>query len=61
MIENGCLVTFKPEYGDASEVFTVSQWDGCTGWAGDESGRGWYFTSNQVNVLLVEDEWEDEE
>ena len=47
-IENGCIVRFIN--GD-SEQFQVSEWDGQRGWAGDEDGRGWYFTASQVVVV----------
>ena len=60
MIKNGSQIVFKPEYADTSgEVFTVSQWDGNRGWAGDEHGFGWYFTANQVVEVEVEDEDDD--
>lgn len=49
MIKNGTKIKFKPDYDDGSgEVFTVSQWDGSKGWAGDAQGRGYSFRLYQV-------------
>lgn len=51
VIQNGSKVTFKRDYGDPSEVFTVSQYndDSGRGWAGDENNRGWYFRVHQLS------------
>lgn len=54
-IENGCKIRFIGE----TEEFTVSQWDGRRGWAGDEDNAGWYFTEDQVIVVAPADEGED--
>ena len=62
-IENGCIVRFI----GSSEEFTVSNWDGKRGWAGDEDNRGWYFTEDQVKVVKGaydddndDEDWDDE-
>lgn len=47
-IQDGSKVSFPDHPG---EVFTVSQWDGSRGWAGDEQGRGWYFRAGQVELV----------
>ena len=54
-IENGCTVKFIGE----TEEYEVSEWDGSRGWAGDEDGRGWYFTASQVTVVRAAREGEE--
>ena len=60
MIANGSFITFKSEYNDPDEVFVVSQWDGHRGWAGDDYGFGWYFTANQVNEIIDDEDNEEQ-
>ena len=50
-IEDGAIVRFH----DTPQEFTVSNWDGRRGWAGDEDNQGWYFTADQVIVLWPAD------
>lgn len=56
IIDNGCKMTFLPQYADPNEVFTISQFDGNKGWAGDPRNRGWHFTVDQVSEVWHEDE-----
>ena len=51
-VENGTKVKFADESGE----FTVSQWNGQRGWAGDEDGNGWFFTADQVVVVEAAEE-----
>ena len=53
-IQDGCKVTFLPEYNDPEGVFTVSQYDEARehGWAGDEHGRGWFFYAHQIGEII---------